>query len=115
MAEARPKTMTGVSSWCRETPELLRTVNSLSAERRRKVVRVAKSVAMGMAMDSILGMIRENTLNIIQRPTPLLMTKSVKEMILAINRMKVKIKRFTAKVGTVSASMFLLIMWGRFM
>jgi hypothetical protein len=80
---------------------------------RKKVVKTAKRAAMGIDMESILGRIRTKTLNMTEVPTPLLTTRSARDMTLAISRMKVKTNRLTIKVGTVSRRTLNLMMLGR--
>jgi hypothetical protein len=85
----------------------------MSTDRRKKVVRVARRAAMGIASESIFGKTRKKMRKITPAPTPLLITRSVRLMILAIKRTKVKTMRLTRKAGMISVKMLELMMLKR--
>jgi hypothetical protein len=105
--------MTGGVNWSKETPEAFKTVISESADIRKKVVKEASMAAMGMDMDSILGRIKKKTRKMTLASTPLPTTRSVKDMTLAMSKIKVKTKRLTKKAGMVSPMTQTFIRWGR--
>jgi hypothetical protein len=79
---------------------------------RKNVVSELRRVAMGMDMESILGIISKKIHSISQDDTPFATTKSAKLMSLAMSNIKVNTAKFTKKEGMVSSKILRLMMAG---